>query len=243
MKWKNPLPTHVAIIMDGNGRWAKRQNKPRIEGHQQAIQTVDTVVTTAAELGIPYLTLYTFSTENWNRPQNEVQALMQLLNQTLVEQRPKLLKNSIRLQAIGELERLPKKTYQLLQETIELTQGGQRMTLILALSYGARNDICLAVRKIAEKIQRGMLAPKDITKEVIKQHLSTSQIPDPDLLIRTGGEYRISNFLLWEIAYTELYISSKCWPEFTKEDFLAAIEDYRQRERRFGKVSEQLYAS
>ena len=226
--------------MDGNGRWAKKRRLNRIFGHRSAIKAVDETVTTAAELGVKFLTLYAFSTENWNRPQEEVNALMNLLVETIHKQRKKLIENNIKLETIGFIEELPEKAYKSLLKIKEETKDGSKMTLLLALNYGSRRDIIEAVRKIARKVKNNLLEPEEITEEVFKAELTTAGIPDPDLLIRTSGELRISNFLLWELAYTELYFTDKLWPDFRKEDLIKAVEDYSRRERTFGKTSEQL---
>jgi undecaprenyl diphosphate synthase len=236
----NPIPQHVAIIMDGNGRWAKSRGMERVQGHRSAIRAVDETVTTAAEIGIKYLTLYAFSQENWQRPKREVLALMDLLSDTIDQYLPKCMENGIALHAIGELRRLPKPLQRKLEEAISKTKHNQRMTLILALSYGGRQDILHAVRAIATEVQAGKLQPAAITEDVFKGFLSTAPYPYPELLIRTSGEQRLSNFLLWELAYAEFYITPILWPDFRREHFLAAIEAYRKRERRFGKTSEQL---
>lgn len=234
------LPKHIAIIMDGNGRWAKRKNMPRIFGHQNGVQSVREAAESAAELGVSYLTLYAFSTENWNRPIMEVDALMDLLVQTIKKEVVTLHKNNIRLNAIGDLKSLPSKTYQALMEAIEDTKDHDRMVLTLALSYSSRWEIIETTRKIAELVQQGKCKPEDITQDFFSQHLATAGMPDPELLIRTSGEERISNFLLWQIAYSELYFTKKYWPEFKKEDMYEAIIHYQKRERRFGKTSEQI---
>lgn len=234
------LPSHVAVIMDGNGRWAKRQGEERIFGHQHGVRAVRETTEAAAELGIRFLTLYAFSTENWNRPKSEVDALMELLVHTIHAETPTLNKNNIRLLAIGDLDSLPSGCRQQLKETIDGTAGNDRMSLVLALSYSSRWEITRAMKQIAEEAAKGNLDPTAISEEFISDRLTTSAIPDPELLIRTSGEHRISNFLLWQIAYSELYFTDKLWPEFGKEDFYAALLDYQQRERRFGMVSEQL---
>jgi undecaprenyl diphosphate synthase len=234
------LPRHVAIIMDGNGRWAKKKGNVRIFGHRSAIKAVRDVTEGAAELGVKYLTLYAFSTENWNRPKAEVNALMQLLVDSLAKELPTLMDNDIRLNSIGNVEDLPGKCASRLQEVIEKTKDNQRMTLSLALSYGSRSDLTHAMRLIAEQVANGQIAPEAIDQNLIKSHLSTHDMPDPELLIRTSGEFRVSNFLLWEIAYTEIYITEKLWPDFRREDLFEAILDFQQRERRFGKISEQI---
>jgi undecaprenyl diphosphate synthase len=234
------LPKHIAIIMDGNGRWAKQQGAERIYGHENGVKSVRDAVEAAAELGVEYLTLYAFSTENWNRPKEEVIALMQLLVHTINAETPTLNKNNIRLQAIGDLKSLPGDCYNELQEAIEATKNNNRTTLVLALSYSSRWEIVNAVKEIAAKIERKELTAAEISEETINQHLCTATIPEPELMIRTSGEHRISNFLLWQLAYAELYFTDKFWPDFKKEDFYEAIIDYQNRERRFGKTSEQL---
>lgn len=231
---KGRLPIHVAVIMDGNGRWAKKQGIKRVMGHQYAVKAVRETTEAAAELGIPFLTLYAFSTENWQRPQEEVNALMELLVSTLKKELNTLQKNNIRLQTIGFTEQLPAKCQQELRHVLDETQHNTHMTLILALNYGSRADILHAVQQIMQN------PPKDLSEQSFSSFLSTASFPDPDLLIRTSGEYRISNFLLWEMAYTELYFTQTLWPDFRKHDFCLAIQDYQKRERRFGKISEQL---
>ncbi|MES2592867.1 MAG: isoprenyl transferase [Bacteroidota bacterium] len=234
------LPQHIAIIMDGNGRWAKQQGEQRIFGHENGVKSVRDTVEAAAEIGVKYLTLYAFSTENWNRPQEEVIALMQLLVHTINAETATLNKNSIRLQAIGDLKSLPIDCFNELQEAIENTKNNSRMTLVLALSYSSRWEIINAVKEIARKIENKTLTANEISDKTVEQHLCTSNIPDPELMIRTSGEHRISNFLLWQLAYSELYFTDKLWPDFRKEDLYEAILDYQTRERRFGKTSEQL---
>lgn len=230
------LPQHIAIIMDGNGRWAKQQGEQRIYGHENGVKSVRDTVEAAAELGVKYLTLYAFSTENWNRPKEEVMALMSLLVHTISAETATLNKNNIRLQAIGDLKSLPADCYAELNEAIEKTKNNSRTTLVLALSYSSRWEIVNAMREIAAK----KLDPKDISEETITSHLCTADMPEPELMIRTSGEHRISNFLLWQLAYAELYFTDKLWPDFRKEDLYEAILDYQNRERRFGKTSEQL---
>ena len=236
------LPKHIAIIMDGNGRWAKGKGKFRIFGHQNGVKSVREATEACAELGVEYLTLYAFSTENWNRPQLEVMALMELLVSTIKKETATLMKNNIRLAAIGNLNDLPKKCYSELTSAIEETKNNSRMTLVLALSYSAKWDITNAVKTIAQQVQQGQLALAEITDQTIDEHLSTKGIPNPELMIRTSGEHRISNFLLWELAYSEFYFTEKLWPDFEREDLYEAILDYQQRERRFGKTSEQITA-
>ena len=234
------LPRHIAIIMDGNGRWAKEHGKPRLFGHQNAIQSVREVNEACAELGVEYLTLYAFSTENWNRPGDEVGGLMTLLSQTIKKETATLLKNGIRLNMIGDRNRLPKSILKELDGAIEATSQGTRMELTLALSYSGRWDIANAAHNVAQAVKEGTLQPADITESTFADYLSTAGRPDPELLIRTSGELRISNFLMWQLAYSELYFTDKYWPDFRKDDLYAAIVDYQHRERRFGKTSEQL---
>ena len=234
------LPVHVAIIMDGNGRWAKQRNLPRIDGHRAGIETVKKIVRLAGDLGISYLTLYTFSSENWNRPHGEVMGLMKLLSETVKKEVPELNKNNVRLKTIGEVSKLPRKSRNTLAEAIRSTDSNEGLTLILALNYGGRDEIVRAVKTIAEKIEAHSLTPDDITPDVIESSLDTAGIPDPDLLIRTSGEYRLSNFLLWQLAYTELCITDVMWPDFSEEDFVDMLESYIRRERRFGMTSQQV---
>ncbi|CAN5453614.1 isoprenyl transferase [soil metagenome] len=234
------IPLHIAIIMDGNGRWAKQKGKLRVFGHQSGVKAVRDTTEGAAEIGVKYLTLYAFSTENWSRPKKEVDALMELLVHTISKERPTLNKNDIRLLAIGNLDSLPKKCHAELMEAIEDTKNNKRMSLILALSYSSKWEITEAVKLIAEKVKTGELKAEDINEEMISDNLTTKGIPDPELMIRTSGEYRISNYLLWQLAYAELYFTEKLWPDFRREDLFEAIADFQKRERRFGMVSEQL---
>ncbi len=234
------LPQHVAIIMDGNGRWAKKQGLSRIFGHKKATDSVRNVTEASAELGIPFLTLYTFSTENWNRPKEEVDALMNLLVDTMNKELPTLQKNNIKLNAIGDFSQLPKKVYEKLTRTINETSNNNRLTLSLALSYSSRWEIIDMVKKVASKIQNDEISIHDIDENLIQTSLSSYPLPDPDFLIRTSGEYRISNFLLYQLAYTELYFTPTLWPDFTKDEFYKAIVDFQKRERRYGKITEQL---
>ena len=234
------IPRHVAIIMDGNGRWAKRQGMARMFGHRQGVETVHRITEVAAELGIEYLTLYAFSTENWNRPKEEVDALMSLLVDTIVKETPTLMKNNIRLSPIGDLARLPENAQQKFLACMEETSKNTGLKLVIALSYSARWEIIQATRNIALAVQQGKMLLEDISEELISTYMTTAQMPDPDLLIRTSGELRISNFLLWQLAYAELYFTDCLWPEFTEEEFYCAIVDYQRRERRFGKTSEQV---
>lgn len=237
------IPAHVAVIMDGNGRWAKQRGGLRVFGHQSAITAVRETVEEAAELGVRYLTLYAFSTENWNRPALEVMALMQLLVHTIRQETATLLKNSIRLEAIGDISTLPKNCQRELAEAMELTKAGTRMTLVLALSYSGRWDLTQAAQRMAADVASGQLKPADVNEKTVASYLVTAKMPDPELLIRTSGEQRISNFLLWQLAYTELYITDLLWPDFRKEHFREAIRAYQRRERRFGKTSEQVAVS
>ncbi len=230
------LPEHIAIIMDGNGRWAQRRGLPRIAGHQQGVSTVRTVVEECSTLGIRYLTLYAFSSENWSRPDEEVQSLMALLGQYLSSELPMLLKHRIRFRVIGDVSRLPKEIYASLKETIDTTRENTGLTLTLALSYGARDEVLRAVRRLAGDIKNGNLSEDEITEDVFSSYLDTQGTPDPDLLIRTSGEMRISNFLLWQMAYTELYFCSCLWPDFTVEQLKEALDDFESRSRRFGAV-------
>ncbi len=234
------IPRHVAIIMDGNGRWAKRQGLARMFGHRQGVETVHRITEAAAELGIEYLTLYTFSTENWNRPKEEVDALMSLLVDTIAKETPTLMKNNVRLQTIGDLGRLPQITYDKFMACIQETSANTGLTLVIALSYSARWEMICATQKIAQAVRDGLLLIEDVNEEVLSSYLTTAQMPDPDLLIRTSGELRLSNFLLWQLAYSELYFTDCLWPEFSDEEFYHAIVDYQHRERRFGKTSEQI---
>lgn len=236
----NRLPRHIAVIMDGNGRWAKTHGKPRVFGHKNGVDAVREVTEICAEIGVQYLTLYAFSTENWSRPAAEVGALMALLVEAVRNELKTLNKNNIRLEAIGDLSKLPAASRKALMEGIESTKGNTRMTLVLALNYSSRWEIVQASRHIAEDVQQGKLDSSSIDEEVFSQYLSTRNIPDPELLIRTSGEQRISNYLLWQIAYAELYFTEVFWPDFKKKNLLEAILDYQKRERRFGKTSEQL---
>lgn len=234
------LPEHIAIIMDGNGRWAKAQGKHRIFGHKNGVKAVREVTEGCAEIGIKNLTLYAFSTENWNRPKLEVSALMELLFITMGKEIKTLQKNNIRLNAIGHLHSLPESNRKVLLELMEATKNNTRMTLTLALSYGAREELTEATKKIAQAVKDGQLSIEDIKQETITEQLYTKNIPDPELMIRTSGEHRISNFLLWQMAYTELYFTEKFWPEFSKNDLYKAIYEFQNRERRFGMTSEQI---
>lgn len=234
------LPNHLAIIMDGNGRWAKQKGFLRVIGHENGTKSVREVVEASAEIGIKHLTLYAFSTENWNRPKIEVQTLMKLLVKSLKKEIKTLQDNDIKLNAIGCLEDLPKKAKGELEEVIEKTKNNNRMVLTLALSYGSREELISMVKKISDKVKNNIISSESIDESIINKHLYTQNLPDVDLLIRTSGEQRISNFLLWQSAYAELYFTSILWPDFKKHDLYTALIDYQNRERRFGKTSEQL---
>ena len=237
---KFPYPKHIAIIMDGNGRWAKNRGKLRIFGHENGTKSVKNIVETCSNLGIQCLTLYAFSTENWNRPKLEVKTLMSLLISSLKRESDKLEKNNIRLNPIGNLNLLPLKVSKELFQVVETTKSNSGMVLNLALSYGSRDEIINCVKEIGEKIKNNLISFEKIDETVINQHLYTQNLPDVDLLIRTSGEQRVSNFLLWQIAYAELYFTKVLWPDFTEQDLYKAIDNYQKRERRFGKTSEQV---
>jgi undecaprenyl diphosphate synthase len=236
----NRIPKHIAVIMDGNGRWAKKQGKFRIFGHQHGVQSVKDITEGAAELGVKYLTLYAFSTENWSRPKIEVNALMMLLVRTIKKETGTLMKNQIRLTTIGQVDSLPLDCQEELNQAIEAPKDNNRMTLILALSYSAKWDIVNSVKGIAERYKNGEIELEDINEDLISGSLSTHKIPDPDLMIRTSGEHRISNYLLWEMAYSEFYFTDVLWPDFRKSHLHEAIANYQNRERRFGKTGEQI---
>ena len=235
---KTRIPKHVAIIMDGNGRWAKQRGKERTYGHHAGAETVHKIIEEAARLGVKFLTLYTFSTENWNRPQEEIAALMSLLLESIEEET--LMKNNISFRIIGDLQKLPEAVQKGLTTCIEHTAKNTGMCLVLALSYSSRWELTEAMRQIATKVKAGDVSPEQITDELITSHLTTNFMPDPDLLIRTGGEIRLSNYLLWQCAYSELYFCDTFWPDFNDEELWKAICEYQQRERRFGKISEQI---
>ena len=239
----NQLPQHIAIIMDGNGRWANIKGKLRVFGHQNGVRPIRKVSEAAAELGIGYVTLYAFSTENWNRPEKEVNALMELLGKTIPQELPTLMKNNIRLNAIGDLKRLPEQNYKTLIAAMKETETNTGLVLTLALSYSSRWEIVEAAKKIASEVQQGNYTVEAIDEKLFGAHLSTATMPDPDLLVRRSGEWRISNYMLWQIAYSELYFTDKFWPDFGKEDLYKAILAYQNRERRFGKTSDQLMTS
>jgi len=236
----NQLPSHIAIIMDGNGRWAKEKGQDRLYGHMHGVQSVRDIVEGAAELGIQYLTLYAFSTENWDRPAYEVAGLMELLADTIRKEVPTLNKNNIRLHVIGDVEMLPDSARTGLKEALQDTSHNTGLNLVMALSYSSRWELTNAVKKIAADVKNGTLQPDDISQEIFQQYLSTKDFPDPELMIRTSGEHRISNFLLYQLAYAELYFTDVRWPDFRKENLYEAIADYQNRERRFGKTSEQI---
>jgi undecaprenyl diphosphate synthase len=240
LKRSGEIPTHIAIIMDGNGRWAKRRGLPRVAGHREGVKSVRDVVEACAQLGVKYLTLFAFSTENWRRPKEEIDTLMKLLIKTLRSETEKLHKNDIRLMAIGDIDSLPKEVRQELKEAMEKTKNNKRMVLNLALSYSGRWEIIEAVKEIARDVKKGKVKIEEIDDKLFSNYLKTAGIPDPDLLIRTSGELRISNFLLWQIAYTELYITDCLWPDFRRKHLYEAIRDYQRRERRFGMTSEQI---
>jgi len=234
------IPTHIAVIMDGNGRWAKEKGKLRVFGHQNGVKSVRDVTEAAAEVGVKYLTLYAFSTENWNRPRFEIDALMTLLETFLNKELKNLMKNNIRLLFIGNREDLPVKVKKKLVEVIENTKDNSGLSLVLAISYSSQWEIIKAIKQIAQDAKDQLIQPENIDNQLFNSYLATAGIPDPELLIRTSGELRISNFLLWQIAYSELYFTTKFWPDFRKEDFFEAILEYQNRERRFGKTSEQI---
>ena len=236
----NNIPQHIAIIMDGNGRWATERGKPRSYGHQAGVETVRRITSECTRLGVKYLTLYTFSTENWNRPETEIAALMGLVLSSLEDEI--FMKNNVRFKVIGDIERLPAEVQRKLQETIDHTANNTAMTMVVALSYSARWEITKAMKDIAKKALDGQLSVDDITEDTVSQSLTTASIPDPDLLIRTGGELRISNYLLWQIAYSELYFCDTFWPDFNEADLHKAIADYQHRQRRFGKTGKQVEA-
>ncbi|MGD8268661.1 MAG: isoprenyl transferase [Desulfobacterales bacterium] len=230
------MPVHVAIIMDGNGRWARQRLLNRVQGHEKGAETVRTIVRACREIGISHLTLYAFSTENWQRPKIEVQALMKLLEHFLESEQDELVENGIRLNTIGEAERLTTGAREALARVMRLTETNEAMTLHLALSYGSRSEIVRMVQLLAQKVRSGEIDPRDITEDLVAQHLYTGKIPDPDILIRTSGEMRISNFLLWQIAYAEIFVTPTLWPDFRREEFLGILKEYQQRDRRFGKI-------
>lgn len=235
---KSRMPAHIAIIMDGNGRWAKAKGLPRTAGHVEGVATVKRITEEATRLGVKYLTLYTFSTENWNRPMEEIEALMNLVLTNLEEEI--FMKNNVRFRMIGEIERLPRSVQKRLNECIERTATNTGMTMVVALSYSSRWELTRVARMLADKVRDGAIAPEDITEETLATHLATNFMPDPDLLIRTGGELRISNYLLWQCAYSEFYFTDQYWPDFNEESLRTAIADYQHRQRRYGKTGEQI---
>jgi undecaprenyl diphosphate synthase len=237
---KNNIPEHVAVIMDGNGRWAKQQGEDRLFGHHEGVNSVRDIVEACGEIGVKYLTLYAFSTENWNRPKEEVDGLMELLVATISMETPNLHKKGVRLKVIGDIKTLPATCQKELQESIDLTVNNETVTVILALSYSSKWEITEAVKNIGARIQSGELKASDINSKLIEANLNTNGIPDPELMIRTSGEHRISNFLLWQLAYAEFYFTDVLWPDFRKDEFFKAIISFQQRERRFGKTSEQI---
>jgi undecaprenyl diphosphate synthase len=237
---KSRIPKHVAVIMDGNGRWAEKHGKARVFGHESGVESVRSVVEGAGEIGIKHLTLYAFSTENWDRPKNEVEALMELLVHAIDNESELLMKNNVRLSAIGDLSKMPTKVKERLDSCIRFLSDNTGLNLILALSYSSKWEIINAVKNLAKDSVEGKINPEMINNELFETYLNTTEIPDPELLIRTSGEFRISNFLLWQIAYAELYFTEKLWPDFRKEDLFEAVFDFQNRERRFGKISEQL---
>ena len=236
----NRLPRHVAIIMDGNGRWAQKRMQPRLFGHKAGAESVRNIVKTCREIGIEYLTLYAFSSENWCRPAQEVRGLMSILKNFLESELPRMQTNDIRLMSIGDRQRLPDEVRESLERGIAATSGNSKLTLNLALSYGSRDEIIRAVKEISSLCLKGKMTPDQITDQIINENLDTCQIPDPDLLIRTGGEARLSNFLLWQISYSEIYFTETMWPDFRKESFFQALLEYQSRERRFGRIGDQL---
>lgn len=237
---KNNIPKHVAIIMDGNGRWAKQHGEDRIFGHHEGVNSVREIVEACGEIGVRYLTLYAFSTENWNRPKEEVDALMELLVSTISLEAQNLHKKGVRMQVIGDVESLPLSCQKELQESIDLTANNDKVTLILALSYSSKWEITEAVKKVAAQVEKGEIKINEINSRLIDENLNTKNFPDPELMIRTSGEHRISNFLLWQLAYAEFYFTDILWPDFRKDEFFKAIISYQNRERRFGKTSEQI---
>lgn len=240
LKQSGEIPTHIAIIMDGNGRWAKKRGLPRVAGHKRGVDTVKEIVEACAEIGVKYLTLYTFSTENWKRPKDEVSMLMRLLLNSLRERVNELNENDVRLTTIGDTESLPLEVQKQLSEDIERTKNNKKMVLNLALSYSGRWELLEAIKKISDLSAKGKLSAEDIDEKLVSSFLTTKEIPDPDLVIRTSGEFRVSNFLLWQIAYSEFIITETLWPDFSKYDLYDAIKIFQTRERRFGKVSEQI---
>ena len=237
---KDKIPQHIAIIMDGNGRWARQRNMERVFGHREGLAAVRRVIEAASQIGVPYLTLYTFSTENWSRPAEEVKALMALMVKAVADETDDLVKNNVRVKTIGDIARLPQETKDALDDCLQRTSACTRSTVVLALSYSSKWEITEAVKAIASDVKSDKIKEADITEDLVGRYLSTKDIPNPDLLIRTGGEFRLSNFLLWQTAYSELYFTDQLWPDFNDESLCKAIIDYQNRERRFGKTSEQV---
>lgn len=240
LKKSGEIPSHIAIIMDGNGRWAKKRGLPRAAGHTRGVESVRDIVKACSQLGVNYLTLYTFSTENWRRPKDEVSMLMRLLLKSLRDETDELNQNDIKITMIGDLELLPKEVQKELNDAFEKTKNNKKMVLNLALSYSGRTEILTAIKNIANDVKHWNIKPEDINETFLSSHLMTKHMPDPDLVIRTSGEFRVSNFLLWQIAYSEFYISDVLWPDFRRNDLYDAIKSFQKRERRFGKVSEQI---
>lgn len=240
LKNSGEIPCHIAIIMDGNGRWARKRGLPRVAGHKRGVETVRDIVEACAQVGVKFLTLYTFSTENWNRPKDEVSTLMRLLLKSLKDRADELNENNIKLTTIGDVQALPEVVQKRLYEDIERTKNNKRMTLNLALSYSGRWELLEAIKSIGHLIEEGRIKPGDINEKLISESLTTKDIPDPDLMIRTSGEFRVSNFLLWQIAYTEFFITDVYWPDFSRKHLYEAIKNFQGRERRFGKISEQI---
>lgn len=236
LKKRGDIPRHIAFIMDGNGRWAKQRGQERVVGHHEGVESVRDIVEACTELGVKYVTLYTFSTENWKRPAKEVNALMHLLVHTIQQEQKTLMKNNVRLRVVGNIDEMPESCQQQLAETMERTRDNTRMTLCLALSYSGRWEILQACQKVAQKVKQGELDVEEIDESVFAEHLCRPEIPDPDLLVRTSGEHRLSNFLLWQLAYTELHITNCLWPDFRRKQLYESIQDYQQRERRYGRV-------
>ncbi len=240
LRTSGEIPNHIAIIMDGNGRWAKRRGMPRIAGHNEGVESVRDTVEACGQLGVKYLTLYAFSTENWKRPQEEVSLLMRLLLRALKDETDRLHTNNVRIRTIGDIARLPQEVQRELFDDIARTKDNTGLTLILALSYSGRWDMTEAIKRIAADVKSGKISPEEITEQQVASYLSTENVPDPDLMVRTSGEFRISNFLLWQLAYSEIYITPKLWPSFRRDELYEAIRSYQKRERRFGMVSEQV---
>lgn len=236
LKERGDLPTHIAFIMDGNGRWARERGQERVIGHHEGVESVRDIVEACAQLGIEYVTLYTFSTENWERPEEEVNALMHLLVHTIREEKKTLIENNIRLRVMGDIAQVPENCRRQLDRAIAATRDNTRMTLVMALSYSGHWEISRACREIAHKVQEGELTPEEVDEDVVAAHLCLPEVPNPDLLVRTSGEHRLSNFLLWQLAYTELHVTDRLWPDFRRENLYESIREYQQRERRYGRL-------